>query len=203
VVSSPATWQLIAESGICRIASDYLRCNPIITSVEIWHVAAIAQDSRAARLYSSSAQTYHYDLDWIRFIKFFVSLTNTGTSGGPFEFIPKTHRKKNKTYFNDGRFDQLPTEELDPVIAIDEHGSIFAADTCGIHRDGRALHGFSRHVLQVEFAVSALGAKFQYNDNYRTAAMHLPWNAIPHELKKERLLDLYRLDSEEDAQERA
>ena len=162
----PETWKLIHMLKLREIASSYLRCDPILTSVDSWHVIPIAGRSDSDDLYSAAAQTYHYDMDWIKFLKIFINLTPAPMESGPFEFIAYSHEKKNNGYFRDGRFEQLldPCPEI--AFAVGNVGSCFFADTSGLHRDGRASTA-NRHVLQIEFAVSSFGAKFQYDDIYK------------------------------------
>lgn len=130
-------------------------------------------------------------MDWIKFIKFFVNLTDVDDSHGPFEFVAGSHRVKNNGYFRDGRFEKF----LEPSVLIKatgQQGSVFIADTSGIHRDGRAINGY-RHVLQVEFAVSSFGAKFQYEKIYRECGISSPWDRLPSDLaQRKRLLALFQ-----------
>ena len=50
---------------------------------------------------------------------------------------------------------------LKSAYATGEIGSMFIADTSGLHRDGRAISNY-RQVLQVEFAISTFGLNNQY-----------------------------------------
>jgi len=104
-------------------------------------------------------------MDWIKFLKIFINLTPAPMDSGPFEYIPFSHKKKNKGYFKDGRFERLLDPGSDVAYAKGNAGSCFFADTSGIHRDGRASSA-NRHVLQIEFAVSSFGSKFQYDEIY-------------------------------------
>lgn len=191
VVKQSETWKLIQIFKMRDIASVYLGCDPIITSIDSWHVAPIKYDTDSKDLYSAAAQTYHYDMDWIKFLKIFVNLTDAFPGSGPFEFIPYSHIRKHSYYYRDGRFETLPRSELNPVFADGQQGSAFWADTSGIHRDGRAKNT-SRHVLQVEFAVSSFGAKFQYEDIFNECSKLMPWDLIPEKLKSGRTLSMFK-----------
>jgi len=176
----PETWELIRRLNLREIASSYLRCDPILTSVDSWHVVPLRESSDSNALYSAAAQTYHYDMDWIRFLKVFINLTPASMESGPFEYIPFSHEKKNRGYFRDGRFERLLDPGSDIAIASGTAGSCFCADTSGIHRDGRASSS-NRHVLQIEFAVSSFGAKFQYDNIYKQChgVVHSIKNGFP------------------------
>jgi hypothetical protein len=191
VSSCLSAWQLIEVLKMPEIASQYLKCSPVITSVDSWYVAPISNTSQASSIYSAAAQTYHYDMDWIKFLKFFVNLTEVEDVHGPFEFAQGTHKSKDTRYFKDGRFEELYGVST-VVKATGPAGLMLAADTSGIHRDGRAIAGF-RQVLQVEFAVSSFGAKFQYDDLFRKCRNSIPWNRLPTNIAKQRrLLALFR-----------
>lgn len=190
VSSCLCAWQLIEVLNLPEIASKYLKCTPIITSLDSWYVVPIEANSESSSLYSAAAQTYHYDMDWIKFIKFFINLTDVEEFHGPFEFVLGSHRRKNKNYFKDGRFEDLYGNPI-VIKATGRAGSMLAADTSGIHRDGRAMIGF-RQVLQVEFAVSSFGAKFQYSSSFRSCNQSIPYESLPCKLKKGRLLSLFK-----------
>lgn len=186
-----SAWQIISELDLLQIASLYLECDPVLTSLDSWHVAPINDSAESPSLYSAAAQTYHYDMDWIKFIKFFINLSEVNETHGPFEFVPKTHKYKNVNYFKDGRFEQL-YDMPNLAKATGPIGSMLIADTSGIHRDGRSKGGY-RQVLQVEFAVSSFGAKFQYDNLFRECGKHIPWKDLPADITNStRTLQLFR-----------
>jgi hypothetical protein len=191
VAGSIYAWQIISELKMADIADLYLGCDPILTSIDSWFVVPLKEGGESAPIYSAAAQTFHYDMDWVKFIKFFVNLTDVGDCHGPFEFISDSHKAKNKGYYKDGRFESL-LDQSALIKATGPTGSVLIADTSGIHRDGRATSGF-RQVLQVEFAVSSFGAKFQYDSVYRECGQSVPWEILPAEMtRRKRMLRLFR-----------
>ena len=193
VAACSAAWQLIDALALPEVAGLYLRCRPLITSVDCWQVVPIDPSPQAEALYSAAAQTYHYDMDWIKFVKFFIHLTDVDDgASGPFEYVPGSHRHKHLAYYSDGRFDQL-VGDPEVVVSLGPVGSVFAADTAGLHRDGRARGTASRLVLQVEFAVAAFGAKFQYNQALEACSRVIPWESLPPSFTRDaRLLQLFQ-----------
>lgn len=186
------TWDILDACNLHSVASCYLNCDPVLTSVDSWLVVPIPFSDKANSLYSAAAQTFHYDMDWIRFIKFFVSLSDGGIENGPFEYIPFTHKRKHPSYYKDGRFERLRHDEHSAVKAIGPQGTVFVADTAGLHRDGRANAGF-RHVLQFEFAISSFGCKYLYNDVFRAASSQIPWSYLEAKgLLRGRMMNLYQ-----------
>ena len=164
VISIPEVWKLISHIDAYSIASSYLNCSPILTSVDSWYVVPFAGPNDGAfDAYSDAAQSFHYDMDWIKFVKFFINLDNVDEDSAPFEFVPSSHKLAMMNLRQDRRLYDSEADSLSVVKALGEAGSVFIADTSGYHRDGRANISRTRHVLQVEFAVSTFGAKFQYD----------------------------------------
>jgi hypothetical protein len=190
VSSSLCAWEIIKELQMIDIADLYLGCDPILTSIDSWYVVPIKENGDSVAIYSAAAQTFHYDMDWIKFVKFFVNLTDVDEAHGPFEFISNSHKIKSKSCYKDGRFESL-LDQSGLIKATGPTGSVFVADTSGIHRDGRAISGF-RQVLQVEFAVSSFGAKFQYDNIYQECSHSVPWGNLPAEMtRRKRMLRLF------------
>ena len=192
VCSCASAWKLLEYSDVASIAEQYLSCKPLLTSLDCWYVAPISPKVKSNLFYSAAAQTFHYDMDWIKFVKFFFNLSSATQQNGAFEFIPGTHRHKQSTHYCDGRFEDLDPAKNSIVKALGRPGTCFVADTSGLHRDGRAQNGF-RQVLQIEFAVSSFGAKFQYDDINIACSQSIPWHSLsPLYSKESRLMSLFR-----------
>ena len=197
VMAEPRVWSLMKELSLVEIASMYLGCRPVLTSIESWHVVPINNTANRERFYSTSAQTFHYDLDWIRFVKVFVNLGPSDDENGAFEFVLRSHKKRSKSMYKDRRIIKLDSDNGKVVCAYGEAGDAFFVDTSGIHRDGRATKK-SRHVLQYEFAVSSFGAAYLYQDDIKKASAKMPWKHIESLYPDDsRLLCMYK--NEKDA----
>jgi ectoine hydroxylase-related dioxygenase (phytanoyl-CoA dioxygenase family) len=112
---------------------------------------------------SEAAQLYHYDYDWPAFVKFFIYLTDVGAPNGPFTFVVGTHEKKR--HWNDGRRDDFYIASAYPDAAwavTGKAGHLIIADAVGYHKGERVREG-ERLMLQFGFAVSRIGASFQYD----------------------------------------
>ena len=195
--SMQETWDMISLLKLPEIASSYLRCDPILTSICSWVVVPINLGKSSEDIYSWTAQTYHYDMDWIKFIKFFINLNNVSELNGPFEYISGSHTNRLDSFYKQRRFDHLELEEsgLDnkKVLALGDLGTCFAADTSGLHRDGRALEGY-RQVMQVEFAISTFGTGFKnFYKKHEISRKKIKSNGInfPSNLTR-RMLTLYK-----------
>ena len=191
IASIPEVWLLIDEMNLMNIASSYFNCDPIITTLYSWYVTPIIKSKSSEELYGFTAQSYHYDNEWLSFLKFFINLDDATELNGPFEFIPNSHNNRQPKYYKDERYMDLD-KEAKPIYATGERGSIFVADTSGLHRDGRAISE-TRQVLSIEFAISSFGAKYQLDNTIMELAQSIDMNKlIPDRLFKNRSSKLYR-----------
>jgi hypothetical protein len=161
LLESPDIRALVADPFIRDVAAAYLGCTPIFTQVSAWWSRPDPEAS--ADDLSEAAQLYHYDYDWPAFVKFFIYLTDVGPANGPFTFVVGTHEQKR--HWNDGRRDDayIANTYPDRAWAVTGHaGDLIIADTVGYHKGERVREG-ERLMLQFEFAVSRIGASFQYD----------------------------------------
>jgi ectoine hydroxylase-related dioxygenase (phytanoyl-CoA dioxygenase family) len=160
ILLAPGVKQLVESKEIYEIAAEYLGCQPIFTGVAAWWSLSDATASEADL--SGTAQKFHFDYDWPAFIKFFIYLTDVCDGNGPFTFVCGTHEKKHE--WRNGRFedDYIHMQYGDAVRPmLGAAGDMLIADTAGYHKGERVKEG-ARLILQLEFAISRLGASCQY-----------------------------------------
>ena len=173
LLESPDIRGLIADPFIHRVAAAYLGCTPIFTQLSAWW-SRNDPDASADDL-SDAAQLFHYDYDWPAFLKFFIYLSDVGPENGPFTFVVGTHERK--LHWSDGRRDDAYIEGAYPgqsLAVTGQAGDLIIADTVGYHKGQRVRAG-DRLMLQLEFAVSRIGASFQYDP---LPAKHRPDSSI-------------------------
>ena len=193
VYSCVSIWSLIEELKLSNVAADYLGCQPLLTQIQSWHVVPLKiNEQNHQSLYSFSAQSFHFDMDWLKFIKFFINLTNVSEQDGPFEFQPYTHDGRHRLVDQRHESDDMSRrDDLEIVTATGSPGICFAADTSGLHRDGRSKGG-CRQVLQVEFAVSSFGAAYLYKSCIEKGRRWIPEDVFTNASFKGRTLALYQ-----------
>ena len=151
--------QIATSPFLLEIAQKYFGCQPIFSGVQIWWSLPLYQTDN--NLLSSAAQMYHYDKDWIKFLKIFIYLTNVNEKNGPFVYIKGSHFCKPKEVFYDNRHDDKEIETAYPseskIVFTGNQGQVFAADTSGFHK-GQAVQEGERLILEIEFAISLFGA---------------------------------------------
>ena len=149
---------LLVDSSILAIAQAYLGCKPIQDIVAMWWSTAFDKEP-----VSEAAQLYHFDMDRIKFIKFFIYLTEVTTHNGPHCHVRGSHESKPLELLKDGHIPDSEIEQYygkeDIVEIIGSTGTIFAADTRGFHK-GKHLHSSERLIFEIEFTNSLFGADY-------------------------------------------
>ena len=163
--------QLIADPTILAVARSYLGAEPVNDLIAMWWSSAFL----GGKASSAAAQLFHFDLDRVKFLKFFFYLTDVGPDNGPHCYIRGSHRSKPPALRRDGR---ISDEEILRYCGADAWtevcgpaGTIIAADTSGFHK-GRALVSGERLLLQFEFATDLFGAaypKLTLNEHFSEA----------------------------------
>jgi ectoine hydroxylase-related dioxygenase (phytanoyl-CoA dioxygenase family) len=131
----------------------------VLDTVNMWWTTAFG-----TRPDSSAAQLWHFDMDRLRWIKFFVYLTDVTLESGPHCFVAGSHRTGGIPQdLRDLGYARITDDVVDrhyPREAIKEfvapRGSILAEDTRGLHKGKPAIKG-DRLMLEFEFSNSLFG----------------------------------------------
>jgi hypothetical protein len=149
---------LIFDKSLMAVANGYLNSKPILDLIAMWW--SVPFSSEAA---SKAAQLYHFDMDRIKFLKFFFYLTDVNTENGPHCYVRNSHKRLPKEILRDGRLQDDEVKkyfnEEDIIEICAPKGSIIAVDTRGLHK-GKILTNGSRLLLQFQFSNSLFGAPY-------------------------------------------
>jgi hypothetical protein len=156
VLSSPVLRRLCADTSLLDLAQAVLRCQPVLSHLGMWW-----STPAGGKAVSEIAQLYHFDMDKLAFIQFFVYLTDVSNENGPHTFVRGSHRHKPMPLRRDGR---IPDREIRRHYAADDiveicgpRGTIFAVDTTAFHK-GKPVTAGHRLVVQWVYASSLFGA---------------------------------------------
>ena len=83
----PEVQQLISDPSIIAVAQNYLKSKPIFTGIYMGWSAAVKDTPD-----QNAAQEFHWDMERIKWLRFFIYLTDVGPENGPHCFIRGTHR---------------------------------------------------------------------------------------------------------------
>lgn len=153
-----AVQQLATDPYFFAIAQEYLGFHPVQDLISMWWSAPgdEAHQSRAAQL-------YHYDMDRLKFVKFFVYLTEVDSSNGPHCYVRGSHTRKPNELLRDERIsddeirDHYDASDLRELTG--PTGTLLAVDTRGFHK-GKPLVDKDRLIFQIQFADSLFGQNY-------------------------------------------
>jgi hypothetical protein len=179
MVKSEAMQNLIFDQSLLAFAQKYLDVKPILDLLAFWWSAPFNGEGKSA-----AAQMYHFDMDRIKFLKFFFYLTDVNTDTGPHCYVKASHTILPESLSRDGRFTDEEIEMnygKDSLIEIcGKKGTIIAVDTRGFHK-GKDLMKDSRLLFQIEFANSMFGETYPpitinyANDDLKNKALYYPY----------------------------
>ncbi|QLE59131.1 phytanoyl-CoA dioxygenase family protein [Nostoc sp. TCL26-01] len=149
---------LLTDTSILAVAQAYLGCKPIQDLVAMWWSTNFEKKANSA-----AAQLYHFDMDRIKFIKFFIYLSEVTPENGPHCYVKGSRKSKPPELLRDGRISDVEINQYyrqeDIVEITGLCGTIIAADTRGFHK-GKPLISGERLVLQLEFSNSLFGGSY-------------------------------------------
>jgi hypothetical protein len=150
---------LITDESLIYFAQEYMGCTPILDLFAMWWSAPYSK----GKVQSEVAQMYHFDMDRIKFIKFFFYLTEVDSETGPHCYIRGSHKGLPSILQRDGRFTDQEIianfNEKDILELCGDKGTLIAVDTMGLHK-GKPLTKGERLIFQIEFTNSLFGAPF-------------------------------------------
>lgn len=162
LINHPDVQALMADPAIIAAAQAYLGAEPVVDVVAMWWNTAFSD-----RPDSEAAQYFHFDLDRIKWVKFFIYLTAVTSDSGPHYFIAKSHRTGGipAALLAKG-YARLTDEEVaahyppqDFIEFAAPRGTILAEDTRGLHK-GQNVRAGHRLVLQLQFSNSLFGPPY-------------------------------------------
>ncbi|OIR19136.1 hypothetical protein GALL_00150 [mine drainage metagenome] len=114
---------------------------------------------------SEAAQLYHFDMERIKWLRFFIYLTDVDTNSGPHCFIKGTHRAGAipKYMLDQGyarQSDEVIYKEFGKAAEVEftgVRGTIIAEDSKGYHK-GKMPNKGDRLLLAFELSASTFGA---------------------------------------------
>jgi hypothetical protein len=156
---------IMLDESILSLSAAYLRAQPILDLVAMWWHTHFQKEPDA-----DAAQFFHFDMDRIKWLKFFFYVTDVRSENGPHCFISGTQRTGAipKSLLNKG-YARLSDEELKTHYGSQQFieftgkaGTIIAEDTRGFHK-GKVVESGDRLVFQLQFSNSLFGATGEKN----------------------------------------
>jgi ectoine hydroxylase-related dioxygenase (phytanoyl-CoA dioxygenase family) len=168
----PEIQQLLCDDSLIAVAQNYLRAKPIFSAVVLSWSAAIKD-----RPDNDAAQEFHWDMERIRWLRYFIYLTDVTADAGPHCFISGTHKTGAipKELYRQG-YVRHTDDEIIAHYGKDRYreftgkrGTIIAEDSRGFHK-GAVLRKGDRLLLAFEMSTTTFGA----NKRHLIRNIHVP-----------------------------
>ncbi|VXC38399.1 Phytanoyl-CoA dioxygenase (PhyH) [Pseudomonas sp. 8Z] len=156
IQDDPVVKQLSRDDFILDLAAAYLGATPKLMSANMWWTFPVDASPEDR---SKHAHVFHYDLDDIKFVKFFFYLTDVDSESGPHVYVRTSNhdiRYKNSVF----KAKRFTDEEV--LAAYGENnivevcggaGSCLIEDTITLHKGVTPLRR-PRLLLQFEFSIN-------------------------------------------------
>lgn len=160
LVDNEIIQSFIADPSFISVSQAYLRSCPTLDVLSMWWSTSFCSTPQ-----KEAAQWYHFDLDRIRWLKFFIYLTDVDSDKGPHTFVAGSHKSGRipKKLLSMG-YQRISDEEVESFYKPEDilefngtAGTIIAEDTRGLHK-GRHLLTGDRLILQLQFSTGIFGA---------------------------------------------
>lgn len=153
---------LIADSAFATVAQDYFGSRPVLDIVGMWWTTHFSDKPDKA-----AAQYYHFDMDRIKWLKFFIYLTDVDASRGPHCYVSGSHKSKAlpNSILKKG-YARLTDQEVEQAFGKQRiveftapRGTVIVEDTRGLHK-GKNIENGDRLILQLQFSNSLFGGYY-------------------------------------------
>ncbi len=138
---------LASDPRILDLAAGYFGCRPYLDSIQAWW-------SLSGHDQAEEAENFHRDNDSIRFLKFFIYLTDVGEVNGPHVYVAGSHTSGKLLERR-----RLTDEEVREAFGSDvlcmtgRAGDAFIEDTYGIHKGQLPMAG-RRLLVQFRYSLT-------------------------------------------------
>jgi hypothetical protein len=159
LISNTLLQELVFDESILKFAQEYLGSEPILDLVAMWwHTSFSSSPDKEA------AQWFHFDMDRLKWIKFFFYITDVDANTGPHTFIAGSHRRLGIPYrLRSKGYTRLTDDEVAASFEPEKYkeftgkrGTLIVEDTRGLHKGKHCISG-DRLLFQLEFTTSAFG----------------------------------------------
>lgn len=148
--------QYLGDPVLSAVAQNYFKTCPQVASLNLWwNPVFLTKPSYMA------AQIFHNDFSYLKWLKFFVYITDVDKDSGPHVFVRGSHKPHPQSkalrnrgmvqYSDEDIYNHYPADRIFELIG--KKGTLFVADTRGFHK-GKTPIKNHRLILEMTFANS-------------------------------------------------
>ena len=147
-----------------KLAKNYLSTNKLSINSQIFVTQPFTENQYKSNgiLLSKAAQKYHFDIDYKKFFKIIIYLSDViEKENGAHMFIPGTHKFKLNKHMISKRYedDEIENAYEEKKVFLGDRGTYFCVDTFGYHKG----YPVSKNMRIAAFIEYGKG-HFQFND---------------------------------------
>ena len=157
-LESPDIQNLCADPTFLAVSQAYLRSSPVLDIVTMWWSTAFSHEAS-----SGAAQLYHFDMASLKWLKFFVYLTDVSAENGPHCFVKGSHRSGQPYSLLRHLYSRLPDDLMRRHYAPD--------DFRGIFREHEALSSPKTHEVFTKVNPSKAASDLYLSCNFLIASL--------------------------------
>lgn len=149
--------KIIKKINHLKIAEKYFLHKPYLVDVNMWW------STKSNITDPKSAQEFHFDLDGLKWLKFFIYLDDVDKDHGPHVFIKGTHKYKHKEIINKG-YKRINNEIINryyknKIVKIyKKKGTLIIGDTSCFHKGEKPVTK-ERLIFECTFSNDLFGNK--------------------------------------------
>ena len=184
LVNESVVQEIMADTTLVAVAQAYVGALPVLDTVNVWWSAVYG-----ATPGSAAAQLFHFDMDRIKWLKFFFYLTDVDSESGPHVYVKGSHRSGHpaagellsRGYVRLRDEDVIEAYGSENLVEITgSRGTIVAVDTRGFHK-GKVPTNAHRLILELEYSNSLFGGAYTRSriEESRSSAFSSALEAFP------------------------
>ena len=127
-------YNLITSNFFKDVSKNYLNTNRIIINCSLF--VSLPKENISANEITASAQAFHFDNDFSKFLKLYIYLNDVNLDNGPHVYVKKTHKEKLKKHEIQKSFSdkQIYNSYESFKTIVGKKGSAFLEDSFGFHK---------------------------------------------------------------------
>lgn len=152
ILQSPHAVKWINNKKVLNIVEGVLGAKATLSNISVWW-------SHPGHATPQAAESFHRDVDDLRFIKLFIYLTDVDDESGPHAFVPTSHRhmgyRKIRRYSDDEIRSEFGADGIKYFTG--SKGSAFLENTFGLHK-GQLPSKKRRLLFQAQYSLHPIGS---------------------------------------------
>ncbi|TGL77740.1 phytanoyl-CoA dioxygenase family protein [Leptospira yasudae] len=162
LINDSIVQNLMTDRSLIAVAQEYLGCMPRSNVTAMWWHTNFEKAPNA-----EAATMWHFDMDHVRWLKFFFYITDVDSESGPHSFVEGTHKpgsipdkllQRGYARILDEEIEETyPREKI--IEFVGPKGTLIIEDTIGLHKGKHVVNG-ARLLFQMTYSDHMFGGSY-------------------------------------------